>query len=183
MKGVKAELIQNKIVIWDPTEGMKIYRLGFFGKPMGVPKPREGQEFETPLILDPLEGLYLAEKGSIEVIGPNDRPMTVRGLKAWARRTYADFDIKYAVYKDLRERGYVILPGIKYGCDFIAYERGPGVEHAPYMVQVKRSGETISATEIVRAGRLATTVRKRFIIAMVSAKNRIRYLVFQWWRP
>ena len=43
--------------------------------------------------------------------------------------------------------------------------------------------EQVTATEIVKAGRLATTVRKRFIIAVPdSEKNRIRYLIFKWFK-
>ena len=37
--------------------------------------------------------------------------------------------------------------------------------------------------EIVRAGRLATTVRKQFIIAIPDAKREtVDYLMFRWWR-
>ncbi|MFQ6084955.1 MAG: tRNA-intron lyase [Candidatus Bathyarchaeia archaeon] len=180
---VEAELVQNKLVIWDPKKGTKIYKLGFFGKPIGVPKPREVEEFETPLVLDPLEGLYLVEKGKIVVVrGPRKKPLALTGLRRWIKKVYVDFEIKYAVYKDLREKGYVVLPGVKYGSDFIVYERGPGLEHAPFMVQVKRSREFLTASEIVRSGRLATTVRKRFIVAMIDAKRRIKYLMFKWWR-
>jgi tRNA-intron endonuclease len=51
------------------------------------------------------------------------------------------------------------------------------------MVQVRRINDPITATEIVRAGRLATTVKKRFIIAVPDEKtNEVRYLMFKWWR-
>lgn len=183
MKKIRAELARDKLIIWDPKKGTKIYRLGFFGKPIGVAKPREKEAFDVPLVLDPLEGLYLAERGKIEIIDMAKKPMRLGITKTWARRTCADFDIKYAAYKDLRDKGYVVLPGVKYGCDFLVYERGPGMEHSPYMVQVKRSKEPLTATDIVRAGRLATTVRKSFIIAMIGAKKRVRYLAFRWWRP
>jgi tRNA-intron endonuclease len=57
------------------------------------------------------------------------------------------------------------------------------VEHAPYMVTVKNAGSDISATEIVKNGRLATTVRKRFIIAMPDmATKEIKYLIFKWFK-
>ncbi|TRO48068.1 tRNA-intron lyase, partial [Candidatus Bathyarchaeota archaeon] len=72
---------------------------------------------------------------------------------------------------------------IKFGCDFAVYKYGPGVEHAPYMVSVKQEGSDISATEIVKAGRLATTVRKRFIIAVPDLKaEKPKYLIFKWFK-
>jgi len=77
----------------------------------------------------------------------------------------------------------VVTPGIKFGCDFAVYKQGPGVEHAPYMVSVKKAGSEITATEIVKTGRLATTVRKRFIIALPDLeKARIRYVIFKWFK-
>src|SRR4030043_253253 len=80
---------------------------------------------------------------------------------------YADgiqgFETKYRVYRDLRSRGLVVTPGIKYGCDFAVYQHGPGVDHAPYIVQVWINGDLIDAAEVVKTGRLATTVRKSFI--------------------
>jgi tRNA-intron endonuclease len=77
----------------------------------------------------------------------------------------------------------IVTPGIKFGCDFAVYKYGPGVEHAPYMVSVKKAGSEISATEIVKAGRLATTVRKRFIIAVPDvAAEKTKYLIFKWFK-
>ena len=51
------------------------------------------------------------------------------------------------------------------------------------MVSVKNARSEISATEIVKAGRLATTVRKRFIIAVPDlAMEKTRYLIFKWFK-
>ena len=135
-----------------------------------------------PLILDLMEGLYLAEKGSVTIYeGPEKKKVGLRKLKQKAKQLYEEFDEKYAVYQDLRESGMIVTPGIKFGCDFAVYKYGPGVEHAPYMVSVKDASSKISATEIVKAGRLATTVRKRFIIAVPDlVAGRTRYLIFKW---
>ncbi|MEW6506056.1 MAG: tRNA-intron lyase, partial [Chloroflexota bacterium] len=82
-----------------------------------------------------------------------------------------------------REKGLVVTPGIKFGCDFAVYKQGPGAEHAPYMVSIKKTGSAVTATEIVKAGRLATTVRKRFIIAVTDAeKEKASYLIFKWFK-
>jgi len=41
----------------------------------------------------------------------------------------------------------------------------------------------VTATEIVKAGRLATTVRKRFIIAVPDPETEnIQYLIFKWFK-
>ena len=179
----RAELVGNFLIIWDVEEARSIYKLGFYGKPLGIPKPK-GPDFDAPLILDLMEGLYLLEKGKIEVSsGLGDRPISPSELREIGRSVHEDFDAKYAVYKDLRDRGLVVTSGIKFGCDFAVYRLGPGLEHAPFLVSVRKPGDDLTATEIVRAGRLATTVRKRFVIAVVDETiGGIRYLMFRWFR-
>ncbi|MCS7124168.1 MAG: tRNA-intron lyase [Candidatus Bathyarchaeota archaeon] len=180
---IPVEFIENFLVVWDPSDGSELYKMGFYGKPLGISKPKI-PEFNVPLILDLMEGLYLAEKGKITVYeGVNRQKVTLKKLRQKARTLYEDFDEKYAVYRDLRDRGMVVTPGIKFGCDFAVYKHGPGLEHAPYMVSVKRDSSELTATEIVKAGRLATTVRKRFIVAVPNLeKGNIRYLIFKWFK-
>jgi tRNA-intron endonuclease len=182
-KKIKVELLENFLVVWDSCEGTQLYKDGFYGKPLGIAKPKI-PEFKVPLILDLMEGVYLAEKGIITIYeAQGTRKASLKKLKQKAKHLYDEFDEKYAVYKDLRECGLIVTPGIKFGCDFAVYKYGPGVEHAPYMVSVKDARSEISATEIVKAGRLATTVRKRFIIAVPDlAMEKNRYLIFKWFK-
>jgi tRNA-intron endonuclease len=104
-------------------------------------------------------------------------------IKRLCKRQYSDFDSKYIVFQDLRNRGYIVTPGIKFGCDFAVYERGPGIDHAPYLVQVFRATDELTATGVVLAGRLATTVKKQFILAIPKVKQKqVDYIGFDWWR-
>jgi tRNA-intron endonuclease len=180
---IHVEFIENFLVVWNPADGSELYKMGFYGKPLGIPKPKI-PEFNVPLILDLMEGLYLAEKGIIAVSeGPEKRKVSLKKLRQKARTLYEEFDEKYAVYRHLRDSGMVVTPGVKFGCDFAVYKHGPGLEHAPYMVSVKKAASELTATEIVKAGRLATTVRKRFIIAVPDLeKEKIRYLIFKWFK-
>ncbi|UCE15784.1 MAG: tRNA-intron lyase [Candidatus Bathyarchaeota archaeon] len=179
----ETEFIENFLVVWDPAKGSELYKLGYYGKPMGIPKPK-AEDFSVPLILDLMEGLYLVEKGIITVTeGPENTKVSFSKLRRRAKKLYEEFDLKYAVYQDLRNQELIVTPGIKYGCDFAVYKHGPGVDHAPYMVSVKKTKDEITATEIVKAGRLATTVRKRFILAMPDIETeKIRYLIFKWFK-
>ena len=179
----KVELIENFLVVWDFKEGSQLYKEGYYGKPLGISKPKI-PEFKVPLILDLMEGLYLAQKGTVTIHeGPEEQKVGLRKLRQKAKELYDNFEEKYAVYQDLRESGLIVTPGIKFGCDFAVYKYGPGVEHAPYMVSVKNPTGEISATEIVKAGRLATTVRKRFIIAVPDrVSESIKYLIFKWFK-
>ncbi len=182
-KKANVELIENFLVVWNTRQGSELYRQGFYGKPIGIAKPKI-PEFNVPLVLDLMEGMYLLEKREISIHeGPEGKKVGIRKLRKMAKQLYEEFDEKYGVYRHLRDSGLVVTPGIKFGCDFAVYKHGPGVEHAPYMVSVRKSESEMTATEIVKAGRLATTVRKRFIIAVRDIeKDRIRYLIFRWFR-
>ena len=180
---IETEFIENFLVVWDPQRGSELYRLGYYGKPVGIPKPKM-MDFNVPLILDIMEGVYLIEKKTITVTeGARRGRVSFKKLQRRARKLYEEFDLKYAVYRDLRDKGLIVTPGIKYGCDFAVYKHGPGIDHAPYMVSVKKAEDEVTATDIVKAGRLATTVRKRFIIAVPDLDTeQVRYLIFKWFK-
>lgn len=180
---VEVELIENFLVVWNSSEGSQLYKNGYYGKPLGISKPKI-PEFKVPLILDLMEGLYLAQKGLVSIYeGEKKHKVGLRKLRQKVKELYENFDEKFSIYRDLRESGLIVTPGIKFGCDFAVYKYGPGMEHAPYMVSVKNSTGELSATEIVKAGRLATTVRKRFIIAVPDlGSGRIRYFMFKWFK-
>lgn len=182
-KKIETEFIDNFLVVWDPKKGSDLYRLGYYGKPIGISKPKV-PDFDVPLILDLMEGLYLVEKGEIMVSeGLKRKNVSFAKLRKRARKLYEEFDLKYAVYQDLRDQELIVTPGIKYGCDFAVYKQGPGIDHAPYMISVRKAKDEITATDVVKAGRLATTVRKRFIIAIPDLETkRIRYLIFKWFK-
>ena len=174
----KGEVLDDKVVVWDLEEARALYGMGFYGKPLGIPKPKP-EEFSAPLVLDLMEAYYLVHKGLLR-LKLKGRRFGARRLKKLCEERYFRFGIKYRVYSDLRDRGLVVTPGIKFGCDFAVYERGPGLEHAPYLVTVVGPEDWVTATWIVLTGRLATTVRKRFILAVVG--DEINYISFEWWR-
>jgi len=91
----------------------------------------------------------------------------------------------YNVYRDLREKGYVVRSGLKFGADFAVYEKGPGIDHAPYLVHVLSIDETLNPVELVRAGRLSHSVRKKFIIATTRNElgSKVEKIMFKWYRP
>jgi tRNA-intron endonuclease len=71
---------------------------------------------------------------------------------------------------------------LKFGADFAVYQHGPGIDHSPFLVHVLSSSSKMPPIEMVRAGRLATTVRKKFIIATITSKKAY-YYAFSWFKP
>jgi tRNA-intron endonuclease, archaea type len=183
-KAATAELIGTRLIVWDHKEGMSLYRMGFFGKPVGIPKPKPEQDFKAPLMLDLMEGLYLLDRKIIRVTDVrSSRTVGRTKLLGLANRIYKQFELGYAAYENLREKGLIVTPGIRFGSDFAIYEHGPGIDHAPFIVTVKKEKDTMGPFEVVLAGRLATTVRKQFTIAVPKTRGKkVDYLVFRWFK-
>ncbi|MBT3328880.1 MAG: tRNA-intron lyase [Nitrosopumilus sp.] len=177
---MKSELIENRIIVWDIENSRKLFSQGYYGKPLGIPKPKI-EEIDAPLILDLIEGLYLLENKKITITKFKQK-ITIEQLKEICKKEVHEFDKKYTVYKNFRDKGYIINPGIKFGCDFAVYEKGPGIDHAPFLIQVYNRSESITSTGIVLAGRLATTVRKQFILAIPKGKDKVDFLALDWWK-
>ena len=174
-----AELLDdNRLIIWSKADARNVYNKGFYGKPLGIPRPTE--DFDAPLLLDPVEALYLLEENLIYIQRKGDI-ITKKAFNIIQMESFANFKDKFTVYKQLRKKGFVSTPGLKYGCDFAVYDDGPGKDHAPYVMQIMSEADNLSAIEIVKAGRLASTVRKAFIIAIVNGEN-VRFIEFNWWR-
>ena len=177
---MKGDLIENRIVVWDIKDSQNLFKHGYFGKPIGIPKPKT-DEINVPLILDLIEGCYLQEISKIQIY-KNNKKISLNEIIKICKKEYHNFDKKFQVYKDFREKGYVINPGIKFGCDFAVYQKGPGIDHAPYVVQVYNKSDVITSTGVVLAGRLSTSVRKQFILAIPKGKSHVDYLALDWWR-
>jgi len=177
---LKSELIENRIIVWNIKDSQKLFIEGYYGKPIGISKPKPN-EINVPLILDLIEGLYLLSKSKIKIY-KDKKAITEKELLEICRKEHHNFDKKYTVYRNFRDKGYIVNPGIKFGCDFAVYQKGPGIDHAPYLVQVYNRNEPISSTDIVLAGRLATTVRKQFILAIPHGENDVDYLALDWWK-
>ncbi len=85
-----------------------------------------------------------------------------------------EFGLRYLVYNDLKERGYVVQPG---GVDFWLYPRGvkPGEKPARYFIRILSESDTISLKKIVELLVLARNMRKEPIIAVVDEESDITY--------
>ncbi len=177
----RALIVGSKAIVYDKSLGNTLFK-EFFGKPFATSKPKPEREYEPPFVLSLYEALYLCKKGIIvPVIRGKDS--SCEDLERYAKSCVPGFREKYLVYEDLRNKGYIVRSGMKFGADFAVYEIGPGYEHAPYVVKVVRKGEVMDAVEIVLIGRLSHSVRKRSVLAVVDVERGVvNYLVFKWVR-
>ncbi len=163
---------------------MRLYEEGYFGQPVGIRKPKSSV-FDKPLELSLIECVYLTQQNRLRVRGhdDDDAVLSTDDLLDLGSNWSEDFKDRFIVYSQLRERGYIVRPGLKFGTDFAVYEHGPGKDHAPFLVHVIPQRKGVVPLDIVRAGRLATSVRKKFIIATVKETGDVAYYSFVWHRP
>ena len=183
---IRAVLLGKSIVVLDIEAARKLYKMGFYGKFVGHDKVKleEVDSVEAPLQLSVIDAVYLCEKGLLEVCTPDGRQVTLDELKELGRSQIKNFDKIYEIYREFRDRGYVVKSGLKFGALFAVYEKGPGIDHAPILVHFIEPDRDISALDITRAARLSHTVNKRFVLATWnSAENKINYVAFEWWNP
>lgn len=80
-----------------------------------------------------------------------------------------DFLAHYAAYHHYRSLGWCVRSGVKFGCTFLLYKRGPPFGHAEFGVVVRSEPETIPAWEDLSAtARVVGGVKKILVTAYVS---------------
>ena len=131
---LKTELLENRLIVWNLEDSKKLFSEGYYGKPIGISKPRLN-EINVPLVLDLIEGYYLMNRSKIQIY-KNKKKISAKKMFEICQEQHHNFDKKFQVYKDFRDKGYIVNPGIKFGCDFAVYQKGPGIDHAPFLVQV-----------------------------------------------
>ncbi|MDR3074444.1 MAG: tRNA-intron lyase [Candidatus Methanoplasma sp.] len=106
------ELFEDTVVIKDQTEGTQLYNKGNFGYPM-----RGGG-----LELDLIEATFLAECDRLQITSGGS-PVSFREMFCHSSKQYERFDISYLVYRDIRNRGFVVKAESGH-FDFSVFPRG-----------------------------------------------------------
>ncbi|RLG70931.1 MAG: tRNA-intron lyase, partial [Methanobacteriota archaeon] len=141
-------LSKDSVVVVDPREAAKIHSRGHVGTPLS------GGRLKLSLV----EGLYLLEKGDLQIKNPgSDKTLDFDSMIAYSTKHEENILQTYQAYRDLRERGYTPKTGLKYGAHFRVYPKGkgPGEEHAQYLVHVLPENQQLTPRDLVRLVRLA----------------------------
>ena len=172
---ISVTLLKSKFVVWNYDDATFLYhKFRFFGKPVGVRKVIT-TTIQHPLHLSYFEVLYLLDLGKIQVKAQG-RPIARSKIVEILQSNYENFLYSYCFYKDLRDRNYVVRPGMKFGADFILYEKGPGKDHSKYVVHINKTKSKFRVIDLVRAVRLSGSVNKLYLIAYHDENTKIRYL-------
>ncbi|HIH10995.1 TPA: tRNA-intron lyase [Candidatus Woesearchaeota archaeon] len=132
-----------------------------------------------------LEALYLLEKGRLVVKSEAGRPVTFESYVKKSREVEPNFWIRYCVFKDLRNRGYIVKTALKFGADFRVYDRGvkPGDDHAKWIVFPVHEASVFTWHEFSAKNRVAHSTKKKLLMAIVDDEGDVTYYVVSWLRP
>ena len=165
-----AQLASEDVIFWNYVAASALYKYGFFGKALGERKISPTY-VNRPFVLSYFDALYLLEHGIIRIRDKNGTFLSFDELLNFANERYENFEEKYFFYRFLRKQKYVPRPGMKFGSDFIVYSKGPGLEHSEWVFHVEKENTFIRAIHVVRAGRLAASVKKKYMIAIKNPEN------------
>ncbi|MBD3354612.1 tRNA-intron lyase [Candidatus Woesearchaeota archaeon] len=174
-KKIKAIFSRERIVTEDSGEAKELYNQSRYGKLLESGK----------LQLSLLEGLYLLEKGRLKIVDGRGKKLDFDSYLGKAKRKEKNFWIRYVVFKDIRERGYIIKTALKFGADFRVYNRGvkPGEDHARWVVYPVHETTSLTWHEFSAKNRVAHSTRKKLMIGVVDDEGDVTYYEIKWIRP
>ena len=145
-------------------------------------KSQFGKLSEDCLELSIIEACYLMESGRLDIYENDEKceiPYIIDLIKE--QEIYG----KYLVYKDLKNRGYIIKTGFKYGSEFRLYERGtgPGHAHSDFLVKVLYEYNEVNVLDFASYVRVSHGVNKKLLLAVVDDDLDVTYYNIEWTRP
>lgn len=172
MEKIKAHIL-GEIVSTNSSDAFSLYEKSSFGE------KRNGK-----IIYSPSEALFLFEKGKIEVLSKS-KQLNFDELLNKFKKTDKKIQIKYPVFKDLREKGYVVKTALKFGAEFRVYDKGAkmGEKHAKWIVFTDYESKTFNWQEFSSKNRVANSTKKNLLIAILDEEGDITYYEVRWVKP
>jgi tRNA-intron endonuclease len=169
---VEAEFTDKGLKVFDEEAAEEIHSEKYYGKIME----------DGSLQLSPCEAVHLMER-DIEFVIEGE---VMERDEAYQKFADVDdeFSYKFPAYSDLRERGYIVKSGFKFGAHFRVYPRGVNPykqgdkrerEHTKYVVHAVPENHTLSFQEMSRAVRLANNIRASMLWAVNDTENQVTY--------
>ncbi|VUT28028.1 MAG: tRNA-splicing endonuclease [Candidatus Syntrophoarchaeum sp. GoM_oil] len=119
------------------------------------------------------EAGYLLERGRFTLFDGEDQ-LDLRTFLKRASHILPNFELRFLVYKNIRDRGYYLKPG---PLDFRVYPRGvkSGEGESRYIVHVLSEREPIAPAMILKDITLSENLKKRLLYAVVDEEGDITY--------
>ena len=160
----------GEVVSTNEAEAFTLYKKSNFGQPIG-------QKIQYSLS----EALYLVEKNKIKIM-KNKKILEFEELLKIFKKIDSRIQLKYPVFKDLRDKGYVVKTALKFGADFRIYDKGktPDEEHARWIVFCEHESKKFSWQDFSSKNRVAHSTKKNLLIAILDEESDVSYYEVSW---
>ena len=168
-------VLEDRRVLTEASDGAReLYNQSCFGAMKG-----------SRVQLSLLEANYLMEKERLELLNGRGKVISEEAFFRKAKRLEPNFWIRYCVFRDIRDRGYIIKTALKFGADFRVYNRGvkPGQDHARWVVYAVHEGSTLTWHEFAAKNRVSHSTKKRLLVGVVDDEGEVSYWEIRWLRP
>jgi len=165
--------IAGEHITSNSSEAFSLHKKSHFGEPVG-------EKIQYSLS----EALFLLEKSRLSVF-QRKKELPFDELKRKLQRVDKKIEVKYSVFRSLRERGYVVKTALKFGADFRVYEPGskPGDKHAKWIVFADNESRTFTWHEFSAKNRVAHSTKKNLLLAIVDEEGDVSYYEVRWIKP
>ncbi len=146
-------------------------------------KSRFGEKTEGRVEYMLVEALYLASMNKMQVFSKN-KEIGFEELMRKIKKIDKKIEIKFSVFKDLRERGYIVKTALKFGAEFRVYDKGirPGEDHAKWVLYSVRENEALKWHDFIAKNRIAHSTRKKLLLGVVDEEGDVSYYEVDWAR-
>ena len=172
---INAEFVGDKVLTEISDASRELYNQSRYGALLDNGK----------IQLSLIEALYLMEKNTIEIYKTKKKTINFDEFSKKLKKLEPNFWVRFCVYRDIRNRGYIIKTALKFGADFRVYDRGvkPGEDHAKWIVYPVYESSTLTWYEFAAKNRVAHSTRKRLLLGIVDGENDVSYWECRWLRP
>ena len=143
-----------------------------------------GEIKEKKVYYSLIESLYLLERKKLNVYYKGKK-LSFEKFFELASELEPNFFTRFSVFKDIRNRGYIVKTALKFGADFRVYDRGikPGQDHAKWVLFPVYETSNLTWHEFAAKNRVAHSTRKNLLIAIVDEEGDVTYYECRWTRP
>lgn len=147
-------------------------------------KRQLGEKIREKIRYSFYETAYLLDTNKLELIQKNKR-ISFQEFINKIRKFDKKIQINYPVFKELREKGYILKTALKFGSDFRVYEKTKtGVhKHAKWILFIGSESDKLNWKEFSAKNRIAHSTRKKLLIALVDSEEKITYYEVSWTKP
>jgi len=134
-----------------------------------------GEIEKEKLFLKQFETLYLLYAKRL-ILKKGNKQIDFNSFMSLSQKTNPEILTKFLIYRDLRNRGYVVKDGFGFGSDFRVYERGDfGEKGAKFLIFGLNEGQKEKMGNLQKKIEEITQMGKEPIIAVIERRGEIIY--------